>query len=93
MILEILSRRNLGLLLMLDEFDKLQEGIDKGVTSPHVPENIRFLVQSYPKFSAILTGSRRLKRMREGVLVCLVRLGNSTRSYGTITHSSSKTDN
>ena len=41
---------------MLDEFDKLQEGIDKQITSPQVPENIRFLVQSYPKFSAILRG-------------------------------------
>jgi type I restriction enzyme M protein len=63
--LEKLAERDLGLLLMLDEFDKLQEGIDSGVTSPQVPENFRFLVQTYPRFSAILTGSRRLKRLRE----------------------------
>ncbi|REJ90690.1 MAG: hypothetical protein DWQ35_15940 [Planctomycetota bacterium] len=75
LILETLAERQLGLLLMLDEFDKLQEGIDKGITSPQVPENIRFLVQSYPRFSAILTGSRRLKRMREEYWSALFGLG------------------
>jgi len=53
------------LLLMLDEFDKLQEGIDRGITSPQVPENIRYLLHTYPSMSAIITGSRRLKRLRE----------------------------
>ena len=53
------------LLLMLDEFDKLQEGIDAGITSPQVPENIRYLLHTYPDLSAILTGSRHLKRLRE----------------------------
>jgi type I restriction enzyme M protein len=67
----------LGLVLMLDEFDKLQEGIDNGVTSPQVPENIRFLIQTYPKFSAILTGSRRLKRLREEYWSALYGLGTS----------------
>ena len=52
-------------LLMLDEFDKLQEGIDAGVTSPQVPENIRYLLHTYPELSAILAGSRRIKRLRE----------------------------
>ena len=62
---------------MLDEFDKLQEGIDNGVTSPQVPENIRFLIQTYPKFSAILTGSRRLKRLREEYWSALYGLGTN----------------
>ncbi|MEI6442773.1 MAG: N-6 DNA methylase [Nostocales cyanobacterium ELA583] len=53
------------LLLMLDEFDKLQEGIDKGITNPQVPENIRYLLHTYSDMSAIITGSRRLKRLRE----------------------------
>ena len=53
------------ILLMLDEFDKLQEGIDAGITSPQVPENIRHLLQHQPGLSAIITGSRRLKRLRE----------------------------
>lgn len=53
------------LLLMLDEFDKLQEGIDKRITNPQVPENIRYLLHTYSDMSAIITGSRRLKRLRE----------------------------
>jgi type I restriction enzyme M protein len=74
-VLETLKERGLGIVMMLDEFDKLQEGIDHGVTSPQVPENIRFLVQSYPRFSAILTGSRRLKRLREEYWSALYGLG------------------
>ena len=74
-ILEILEQNNLGLLLMTDEFDKLQEGIDNHVTSPQVPENIRSLIHQYPRFSAILTGSRRLKRLREEYWSALFGLG------------------
>lgn len=62
-VLEAASPRRV--LLMLDEFDKLQEGIDSGITSPQVPENIRYMLHTYPGLSAILTGSRRLKRLRE----------------------------
>ncbi|MBK6689478.1 MAG: N-6 DNA methylase [Deltaproteobacteria bacterium] len=62
-------------LLMLDEFDKLQEGIDSGVTSPQVPENIRHLLQHHAGLSAILTGSRRLKRLREEYWSALFGLG------------------
>lgn len=76
-VLAVLNPRGLGLVLMLDEFDKLQEGIDNGVTSPQVPENIRFLIQTYPKFSAILTGSRRLKRLREEYWSALYGLGTN----------------
>jgi type I restriction enzyme M protein len=76
-ILTTLAERNLGLLLMLDEFDKLQEGIDHGVTSPQVPENIRYLIQTHSRFSAILTGSRRLKRLREEYWSALYGLGTS----------------
>ncbi len=77
LIMKTLTDQGLGLLLMFDEFDKLQEGIDKGITSPQVPENIRFLVQSFPKFSAILTGS--LKRMREEYWSVLFGLGTPLR--------------
>jgi type I restriction enzyme M protein len=62
-------------LLMLDEFDKLQEGIDTGVTSPQVPENIRHMLQHNASLSAILTGSRRLKRLREEYWSALFGLG------------------
>ena len=64
------------ILLMLDEFDKLQEGIDNGVTSPQVPENIRYLLHTYPGVSAVLTGSRRLKRLREEYWSALFGLGH-----------------
>lgn len=74
-LLDCAARHKLGILLMLDEFDKLQEGIDNGVTSPQVPENIRYMVQTYSNFSAILTGSRRLKRMREEYWSALYGLG------------------
>lgn len=77
LVLAVLEPVGLGLVLMLDEFDKLQEGIDNGVTSPQVPENIRFLIQTYPRFSAILTGSRRLKRLREEYWSALYGLGTS----------------
>ena len=62
-------------LLMLDEFDKLQEGIDAGITSPQVPENIRHLLQHQPGVSAVITGSRRLKRLREEYWSALFGLG------------------
>ena len=76
-VLDVLQPANLGILLMLDEFDKLQEGIDNHVTSPQVPENIRYLIQNVPRFSAILTGSRRLKRLREEYWSALYGLGTS----------------
>ena len=63
------------ILLMLDEFDKLQEGIDAGIASPQVPENIRHLLQHQPGLSAIITGSRRLKRLREEYWSALFGLG------------------
>ena len=74
-VLDLLATRDLGLVLMLDEFDKLQEGIESGITSPQVPENIRYLVQTCPRFSAILTGSRRLKRLRHEYWSALYGLG------------------
>ena len=73
-VLEAASPRRL--LLMLDEFDKLQEGIDSGITSPQVPENIRYLLHTYPGLSAILTGSRRLKRLREEYWSALFGFGH-----------------
>ena len=63
------------ILFMFDEFDKLQEGIDAGITSPQVPENIRHLLQHQPGLSAIITGSRRLKWLREEYWSALFGLG------------------
>ena len=39
------------LLLLLDEFDKIQEGIDTGITSPQVPENLRALLHANPNMT------------------------------------------
>lgn len=64
-VLEKFAQHDLGLLLMLDEFDKLQEGIDNKVTSHQLPENIRFLIHQYPRLSAILTGSHVISRLRD----------------------------
>jgi len=76
-VLEALAEEDLGLLLLIDEFDVLQEGMEAGVTSPQVPSNIRFLLQTYPRFSAILAGARRLKRMREEYWSPLFGLGQN----------------
>ena len=73
-VMEAASPRRL--LLMLDEFDKLQEGIDSGITSPQVPENIRYLLHTYPSLSAVIAGSRRLKRLREEYWSALFGLGH-----------------
>jgi type I restriction enzyme M protein len=63
------------ILLILDEFEKLQEGIDNGITSPQLPENIRDLFQRYNKLSGILTGSKRIKRLREEYWSILYGIG------------------
>ena len=64
-----------GILLMLDEFDKLQEAIDHGKASPRVPENLRHLLQHQSGLGAIITGSRRLKRLREDYWSALFGIG------------------
>lgn len=79
-LLEAASPRRL--LLMLDEFDKLQEGIDAGITSPQVPENIRYLLHTYPTLSAVLTGARRLKRLREEYWSALFGFGHRIQVSG-----------
>lgn len=75
LITSLLAERGRGLVLMIDEFDKLQEGIDNGITSPQIPENIRYLIQNLPGFSAILTGSRRMQRLRHEYWSALYGLG------------------
>jgi type I restriction enzyme M protein len=75
LLLDWLESRDLRLLLLLDEFDKLQEGIDSGITSPQVPENLRFLLQSESRLTAILTSMKRLRRIREEYFSALYGLG------------------
>jgi hypothetical protein len=63
------------LLLMLDEFDKLQEGIESGATSPQVPENLRNLFHSYKCVSGILAGAETIRRLRDAYWNALFGLG------------------
>ena len=63
------------ILLMIDEFDKLREGIDRGLTGVQVPEHLRHLLQHQAGLDAILTGSRRLKKLREEYWSALFGLG------------------
>lgn len=62
-------------LLMLDEFDKLQGGIDSGATSLQFPDNLRNLLHSYPRLSAIISGSHRLHQLSSQYFNALYCLG------------------
>ena len=46
------------------------------MTSPQVPQNIRFVLNNYPEVTAILTGSRRMTQMRKEYWSVLFGLGN-----------------
>ena len=63
------------LLLLLDEFDKIDEGIQNGVTSPQVPENLRALFQQERRVSAVLAVFPRVTRMRQSYWSALFGLG------------------
>jgi type I restriction enzyme M protein len=56
------SRR---ILLMLDEFEKIHQGIEQQQMSPLVPENFRYLFHTYERVSGILSGSIRIKKLRK----------------------------
>ena len=64
------------LLLLLDEFDKIQDGIDTGITSPQVPENLRALLHANPSMTGILCYSKLLRRLREEYWSMLFGLGH-----------------
>lgn len=62
LVLDSLGERRL--LLMLDEFDKVQEGVDAGITSPMFSDNLRFLVHTYRQFSMMLVGVPAVRNVR-----------------------------
>lgn len=70
------------LLLMFDEFDLIQAGIDSGVTGSQVPENFRHLLQAYPQLAAVLTGSLKIRRLRQQYWNVLFNLGQSLQLRG-----------
>ena len=63
------------ILYLLDEFDELQANIDAGRISPQLLKNIRHLIQHQPGICAIITGSRRLKKLRQEYWSALFGLG------------------
>jgi type I restriction enzyme M protein len=65
------------MLLLLDEFDKVQSGIENGITSRQVPDNFRNLFHSYKRVSAILTGSQLMKRLRREYFNPLFGIGRA----------------
>ena len=65
------------LLLMLDEFDKVQIGIESGVTNRSFPENFRELIHRHEKVSAILTGSQLMKTLRREYFHPLFGIGRA----------------
>ena len=65
------------IVLLLDEFDKIDEGIKTGATNPIVPENIRNLFHTHNHISGVLTGARRIKSLREDHWSALYGIGVS----------------
>jgi type I restriction enzyme M protein len=72
----------LRLLFILDEFDRIQEGIASGITSDQVPENIRHIFQTYGDMGGIFTGSRTIRRLRQEYWNVLFGLGESYQLRG-----------
>lgn len=67
------------LLLMLDEFDKIQEGIENGITNAQVLENFRHLFQHNQQIGVIISGSQKLRKMRHSYWSTLYGLGKQIR--------------
>jgi type I restriction enzyme M protein len=63
------------LLLVLEEFDRIQDGIDSGITSDQVPENMRNLFQHQGEVAGIFSGSRTIRRLRKEYWNILFSLG------------------
>lgn len=64
------------LLLVLEEFDRIQDGIDSRITSDQVPENLRHLFQHQGEVAGIFTGSRTIRRLRKDYWNILFSLGD-----------------
>ncbi|HOY56533.1 MAG TPA: N-6 DNA methylase [Verrucomicrobiota bacterium] len=64
------------ILLVLEEFDRIQDGIDSKITSDQVPENLRHLFQHQGEVAGIFTGSRTIRRLRQDYWNMLFSLGD-----------------
>jgi len=67
--------RPIRLLLIMDEFEKLQDGIASDTLSPQVLDNFRWLFQHQKGISTILSGSPRIKKLQEEYWAILFGLG------------------
>lgn len=74
LVLEALEDRRL--LVMIDEFDKLQEGVEAGVTSPQLVENLRAMYLQRPRLGFVIAGGRRLARLRTEYFSALFGVGH-----------------
>ncbi|MFO0626510.1 MAG: N-6 DNA methylase [Polyangiales bacterium] len=74
LVLEALGERRL--LVMIDEFDKLQEGVEAGVTSPQLVENLRAMYLQRPRLGFVIAGGRRLARLRTEYFSALFGVGH-----------------
>jgi hypothetical protein len=60
---------------MMDEFEKLQDGIDAGTLNPQILDNFRALFQHQRGIATILSGSPRIKKLQEEYWGILFGLG------------------
>jgi type I restriction enzyme M protein len=67
--------RPVRMLLMMDEFEKLQDGIDAGTLNPQVLDNFRALFQHQRGIATVLSGSPRIKKLQEEYWGILFGLG------------------
>ena len=74
LVLEALGE--LRLLVMIDEFDKLQEGVEAGITSPQLVENLRAMYLQRPRLGFVIAGGRRLARLRTEYFSALFGVGH-----------------
>lgn len=66
-----------GVLLLMDEFDKLPQSIEAGTCEAMVPENLRAQLQEHSGFTMVIAGSQGLKRMRQTHLNPIFGLGKT----------------
>ncbi len=71
----LLELRPVRLLLMMDEFEKLQDGIEARTLNPQVLDNFRALFQHQRGIATILSGSPRIKKLQEEYWGILFGLG------------------
>lgn len=67
--------RPVRLLLMMDEFEKLQDGIDAGTLNPQILDNFRSLFQHQRGIATILSGSPRIQKLQAEYWGVLYGLG------------------